>query len=697
MMIALWDNLQTSDPTSEHVSQVRIATAYLWPVLAQATDRQDFENRWAVVEPNVRREAQKVSDDPSIPLRVRAAYAQDFLTVEAARPAPILPKEVAAPRVFTEPGSQKVASVNKEAKFFTRHHYNLVAHILHSYHQHNGPVDGLVDSFSSALAQDNPHFDPKRFGEAVQNGVSNVNFSAPMSRGHFNLIASAIASAPTQHRERLANTFASALKATNPNFNGDRFVKATQPKETKIGSFEIDAFGGIRLIGSDESLHCPNCNAGSTWISSGDRGKHCQSCGHSWDPNDVEEMGPALSYAGYHKQSARLSSDEAREIASQWHGGQSSPLYSFASSGYLHPDMEQEIGQNMYVPQTPEDEDNMSNLNDLHDHVVSRRPEGWHYMDPDDQDDWAIKEHQREFPHLYREDPLRRQSQCLDNGVQLIRGASGKLLRVASYHDPIAYTYEADFHCPHCAENRFGRDKHGDVNGEDREGNGIGAIFHWDDTPPGTECATCGREITPDDPDDDENQSWKTAGKTTTNAIQRTPSKRGVGDQIKRLVSRRPKTADWDNMPSNPFTPSTNQGNLQGNSDLPSGGSVNPYTPSNSGAVPAMSSTDVGQSGATDETIPPNIRDARQRKIDAIADDLRYANPGVTASQAIALAVQTIDRYPSLVVEARGGADYIPRDSFTPEVLNTCPQCGKDALSDATGTCHNCGFVYLNG
>jgi hypothetical protein len=49
-------------------------------------------------------------------------------------------------------------------------------------------------------------------------------------------------------------------------------------------------------------------------------------------------------------------------------------------------------------------------------------------------------------------------------------------------HDPIAYTYEADTHCPACALGRFGaqpgrpwvRD-----DAVDREGNGIGAVAPW--------------------------------------------------------------------------------------------------------------------------------------------------------------------------------------------------------------------------
>ncbi len=49
--------------------------------------------------------------------------------------------------------------------------------------------------------------------------------------------------------------------------------------------------------------------------------------------------------------------------------------------------------------------------------------------------------------------------------------------------DPIAYTYEADHHCPTCAWLRFGQDEHGFVpeTAEDGEGNPVGAVAPWDE------------------------------------------------------------------------------------------------------------------------------------------------------------------------------------------------------------------------
>lgn len=90
--------------------------------------------------------------------------------------------------------------------------------------------------------------------------------------------------------------------------------------------------------------------------------------------------------------------------------------------------------------------------------------------------------------------------------------------------DPIAYTYDADTHCPNCAEARFGRCKDGFIacpdthdwrpGPLDSEGNPVGAIFSWDEWCEPSEagmqylaCGTCRGVITecdhgPDDADD---------------------------------------------------------------------------------------------------------------------------------------------------------------------------------------------------
>jgi hypothetical protein len=69
-------------------------------------------------------------------------------------------------------------------------------------------------------------------------------------------------------------------------------------------------------------------------------------------------------------------------------------------------------------------------------------------------------------------------------------------------HDPIAYKYEADYHCEACALAAFGRDEHGDITGEDGEGNPVGIVAPWDewiepseDGPQTLACGTCGEVI----------------------------------------------------------------------------------------------------------------------------------------------------------------------------------------------------------
>lgn len=61
--------------------------------------------------------------------------------------------------------------------------------------------------------------------------------------------------------------------------------------------------------------------------------------------------------------------------------------------------------------------------------------------------------------------------------------------------DPIAYTSEADIHCPACAIARFGPEPgHAWVRDDasDAEGNPVGAVAPWDEIEAGTSCADCG-------------------------------------------------------------------------------------------------------------------------------------------------------------------------------------------------------------
>lgn len=71
---------------------------------------------------------------------------------------------------------------------------------------------------------------------------------------------------------------------------------------------------------------------------------------------------------------------------------------------------------------------------------------------------------------------------------------------------PIAYTYEADAHCPPCAIARFGHEPGHNwppEDARDREGNPVGAIWPWDEFHEPAEsgrftlsCGTCQGTIT---------------------------------------------------------------------------------------------------------------------------------------------------------------------------------------------------------
>ncbi len=87
--------------------------------------------------------------------------------------------------------------------------------------------------------------------------------------------------------------------------------------------------------------------------------------------------------------------------------------------------------------------------------------------------------------------------------------------------DPIAYTYEADYHCPRCALARFGRSAAGWIGegAHDSEGNPVGVVAPWDEwtepSDPRTQvlsCGTCGDEIDRVEGDEDEDEAEPFAG-----------------------------------------------------------------------------------------------------------------------------------------------------------------------------------------
>jgi hypothetical protein len=81
-------------------------------------------------------------------------------------------------------------------------------------------------------------------------------------------------------------------------------------------------------------------------------------------------------------------------------------------------------------------------------------------------------------------------------------------------HDPIAYTYNGDVHCPDCAADKYGQCRcHGriammtitddNLQGQcctpslDDENNEVHVIAPWDESTCGLWCGTCGEEIEP--------------------------------------------------------------------------------------------------------------------------------------------------------------------------------------------------------
>lgn len=79
----------------------------------------------------------------------------------------------------------------------------------------------------------------------------------------------------------------------------------------------------------------------------------------------------------------------------------------------------------------------------------------------------------------------------------------------------------------------------------------------------------------------------------------------------------------------------------------------------------------------------------------AIAEKILSDNPEMTDEAALRLATSTINRFPHLVVEAYGGADYLG-DAYPGEGgAASCYQCGKDAMDPRTGHCHFCGAVQV--
>jgi hypothetical protein len=80
----------------------------------------------------------------------------------------------------------------------------------------------------------------------------------------------------------------------------------------------------------------------------------------------------------------------------------------------------------------------------------------------------------------------------------LSRARSRRPSRKTDCYDPIGYTYEAAFHCPACAIERFGREPGRPWVREDAvdsEGNAVMPVAPWEEIEPTESCDTCGTRL----------------------------------------------------------------------------------------------------------------------------------------------------------------------------------------------------------
>lgn len=69
-----------------------------------------------------------------------------------------------------------------------------------------------------------------------------------------------------------------------------------------------------------------------------------------------------------------ITDEEARTIASWWHGGQSSPLYSFVSTGRIF-DLAHDIDRCLTEAHNPQDQEDLRRLTEYVSHHGQRGPQ----------------------------------------------------------------------------------------------------------------------------------------------------------------------------------------------------------------------------------------------------------------------------------------------------------------------------------
>ena len=162
------------------------------------------------------------------------------------------------------------------------------------------------------------------------------------------------------------------------------------------------------------------------------------------------------------------------------------------------------------------------------------------------------------------------------------------------------------------------------------------------------------------------------------------------------------KTANPFDSDSNPFSPGTDTGAAAAPDittpmtspprtkpatnpmapDMPQAPAVMPVMPQ----VPGQTMPEMPGGNAGNDT-KQGFASKRASKIADIAVGIMDSNPGINEDRAIYLATKTVNEYPNMIHESRGGADWISTDG-----MSQCPQCGKEALDEEEGRCHFCGY-----
>ena len=131
------------------------------------------------------------------------------------------------------------------------------------------------------------------------------------------------------------------------------------------------------------------------------------------------------------------------------------------------------------------------------------------------------------------------------------------------------------------------------------------------------------------------------------------------------------------------------------------GNSAVPADPESGTGASGMFNSGVSDAGAnfSQADLPPTVQDTTTGMpglahiVDAllrVSSDIRKANPGVGIKRAVEIAAEAVGRYPSMLVRrGSGGADWLPLGE---EVIEPCPQCGRDGYNPDINVCHFCGF-----